>query len=175
MKNFLIATLIMIGISVFCGVVIISIGFGSVITQLNYIAKPIVCGNNVMDVTQHVDHPEDGETNWSVSIECVDNDTGARTDVTGLTQLVAGLIYSLLPMAGLVGLALLSWNKKQAQVNSPIVNGASEPPVHDDQENPQEEPDGIETKLARLKKLRENDLITEEDYQKKKEEILKFI
>jgi hypothetical protein len=168
MKSYLLGALVMLGISLFCGVIVISIGFGSFFPQMNQVAKPIVCGSNDMQVVQHVYSYRPGETSWTVTAYCVDAVTGAKTDVTGLTQFAAGAIYSVVP---LVVLILLNIRFRDKATNAP--EGDSSQPEHvveDPYENKGSA--GMAGKLEKLKELRESNLITEDDYQKKKNKIL---
>jgi hypothetical protein len=104
MKNRLYAVLAILGVSLFIGVVVISVGVGSVIPQLNQVAGPIVCGKSNLEVVQHVDRFRPGETYYSISAYCVDDTTGDKKDVTNLVQLVAGAIYSVIPFVVITSL-----------------------------------------------------------------------
>jgi hypothetical protein len=168
MKSYLVGALIMLGISLFCGVIVISIGLGSLITPLNQVAKPFVCGSNDMQVVQHVYSYRPGETSWSITAYCVDAATSVKTDVTGLTQFVAGVIYSVIP---LVVLIVLNIRYKDKATNTP--DGDFSRPEHVVEEPSENKGSaGMAGKLETLKKLRESNLITEDDYQKKKNRLL---
>jgi hypothetical protein len=168
MKAYLIFALILIGISLFCGIVVISIGIGSLFPQINQIAKPIVCGSDVMEVKQHVYHYRPGETSWTINAYCVDSTTGVKKDVTGLVQLVAGMIYSVIPLITLIILSIIFRDKGDKTQNEYV----SSPGLGSVQPYEHTESNGMKEKLEKLKQLRESNLITEEDYQKKKDEIL---
>jgi hypothetical protein len=87
---------IMLGISLFCGVVVVSGGLGGFFPQINQVAGPLVCGSAEMQVEQHVHSYRPGATSYTVSIYCIDPASGAKNDVTGQAQLIAGAIYSLI-------------------------------------------------------------------------------
>jgi hypothetical protein len=109
MKNTLYTILFILGVSLFCGIIVISIGFGSIFTQLNLVSEPVVCGSDNLDVVQHVNHYRPGETSWTISAYCVDS-KGVKKDVTGLVQVVTELIYSLIPLVIITGLMFKTWN-----------------------------------------------------------------
>jgi hypothetical protein len=164
MKNIIIAVLTMVGISLFCGVIVIAIGIGSAFPQLDQIAGPIVCGNNELQIVQHVSHYQPGETNWTISAYCVDDKTSEKRDVTNLVQLVAGAIYSVISLIVVVGFAIKYRNISSETTNSSkAVTGQTI--AHKDSGDAEE-------RLEKLKELRGSNLISEEDYQKKKGEIL---
>ena len=168
MRQTLMGILGILGVSLFCGVVIISIGLGSLITQLNLVAKPIVCGSDDMQVMQHVYSYRPGETSWTITAYCVDRTTRAKRDVTNLTQFVAGVIYSVIPFVVLLawGLSLRVEDAKAPEKNAsrPWATAASA------SENKGSE--GVAERLEAIEKLRESNTITEEDYQKIKNKIL---
>ncbi len=164
MKNTMIAVLTIVGISLFCGVIVISIGIGSVFPQLEQVAGPIVCGSHELQIAQHIRHYRPGETNWTISAYCVDGSTGEKRDVTNLVQLVAGAIYSLIPLVVMIGLAI-RYRNIPLETTSPSEVATARTIGRKDSGS-------IEERLEKLKELRESNLINEEDYQKKKDEIL---
>lgn len=135
-----------------------------------------MCGSQPLEVEQYVNNYRPGETSWSIRAYCV-TQTGVKVERTGWVQFVAGLIYSILPFIVLSVLALraMSARDKQAQdyYASKLKVPASPSPSAWDFSQPEPTPDSMEEKLAKLKRLRDGDLISAEDYQKKKDEILK--
>jgi len=166
MKNSLFIVLFIINIimSLTFGIFGIEIGLGSVFLQLNHIARPFVCGNDELEVVQHVDRFVPGETLYSISAYCVDSTTGDKEDVTNSVQLVAGVIYSVILFVVFTGLIFKYRDTLESKIA--ISRGL---PV---QTMRNERPSRVEKKLRKLKKLRESNLISEDDYQKKKDEIL---
>jgi hypothetical protein len=150
--------------SLICGIFVIEIGFGSVLLQLNQIAGPIVCSEGDLDVMQHVDRFTPGETYYSISAYCVDSITGDKREVTNSVQLAAGLIYSIILFVIFTRLII----KYRDTIESKIAmsKGISGQVVRN------ERPSSVEKRLRKLKKLRESNSINEDDYQKKKDEIL---
>ena len=175
MKNILFSLLGIFGISFFCGYVFFAIGMGSVFTELNQVARPFVCGSQPLEVEQYVNNYRPGETSWSIQAYCV-TETGEKMERTGWVQFVAGLIYSIVPFLILAALALrimLSRKKQEQEYPSLLKVPASPSPSAWDFSQPEPASDSMEEKLEKLKRLRDGDLISAEDYQKKKDEILK--
>lgn len=164
MKSTLYTVLAILGISLFCGVIVISIGFGSIFTELNQVSRPIVCGSNNLQVVQQVSHYRPGETSWTISAYCVDVETGVKKDVTLAVQLVTGVIYSLIPLAVIIGFMIKNRTTPEETISTEKVVTARTAENND--------LGSVEEKLEKLKELREADLITEADYQKKKDKIL---
>lgn len=163
-KLFIVLIASNIFMSLICGIFVIEIGFGSVILELNQIAGPIVCSEGDLDVVQHVDRFVPGETYYSISAYCVDSTTGDKKDVTDLVQLVAGLIYSIIPFVVITGLIV----KYRDTIENKIVMSKE----ITGQVVRKERPSRVEKRLRKLKRLWESNLISEDDYQKKKDEIL---
>ena len=92
--SIIVVILIILGSSLFSGFVVFAGGLGSFFPSLNQIAKPIVCGSDVMQVEQHVYSYKPGSTSYTITVYCINDTTGAQKDVTNQTQLVTGLIYS---------------------------------------------------------------------------------
>lgn len=161
---FIVLFIIDIFMSLIFGIFVIEIGFGSVILQLNQVAGPIVCGRGDLDVVQQIDRFVPGETYYSISAYCVDSTTGDKKDVTNLVQFVAGLIYSIILFAVITG--LLTKYRDTIENKIAMSKGITGQVVRS------ERPSRVEKKLRKLKKLRESNLINEDDYQKKKDEIL---
>lgn len=180
-KGFLGAALGLFAISFFCGYVFFAIGMGSLFTELNQVARPFVCGNQPLEVDQHVNSYRPGETSWSIQAYCV-TESGNRVERTGAVQLVAGLIYSIAPFLILAALALRAMLARKKQEQDTYVSKLKVPasPSTSAWDFSQPEPASVapvsgtlESKLEKLKSLRESNLISAEDYQKKKDEILK--
>ena len=171
MKGYLISALILLGLSLFCGFIGITIGIGSMVTPLNQIARPIVCGNQRMEIIQHKYSYRPGETTTSIEAYCVDDQTGQKVKRTGLVQLVSGIIYGLMIFA-VVGLALLLFAFKRRRLGTEAKGASSEPVVLDIATPDSVPSQTIDEKLRKLKQLHEANLITDQDFEKKKSEIL---
>jgi hypothetical protein len=120
LKDNIFIVLVVLGISLFFGFVIIA-GLGSFFPALNQVAKPIVCGSDVMHVDQHVYSFKPGSTSYTITVYCVDATTGVKKDVTNRAQLVIGLISSGVLFVPLIFLSYWGINKlrqKQATGNT---------------------------------------------------------
>ncbi len=107
--------LIILGSSLFCGFVVIAGGLGSFFPPLNQVAKPFVCGSDVMQVEQHVYSYKPGSTSYTITVYCVDGTTGAKKDVTNQAQSIIGLISSAILFVPFLFLVFLGINKIRQQ------------------------------------------------------------
>jgi hypothetical protein len=110
MRDKIIIALVVLGGSVFCGFVGIA-GLGSFFPLLNQVAKPFVCGTDVMQVVQHVYSYKPGSTSYTITIYCVDGTTGIKKDVTNRVPPVVGLISSAILFVPFLFLVFLGINK----------------------------------------------------------------
>jgi len=114
MKDNIVIALVVFGISLFCGFVGIA-GLGSFFPSLNQVAKPFVCGTNVMQVEQHVYSYKPGSTSYTITEYCVDGTTGAKKDVTNLAQSIIWLISSVILFVPFLFLVFRGINKIRQQ------------------------------------------------------------
>ena len=114
MKDNIFIALVVLGISLFFGFVVIA-GLGSFFPSLNQVAKPIVCGSDVMQVDQHVYSYKPGSTSYTITVYCVDGTTGAKKDVTNQAQSIMGLISSAILFVPFLFLVFLGINKIRQQ------------------------------------------------------------
>jgi hypothetical protein len=82
-------------ISLFLGIVIVSIALGSILPAINKISAPIVCTGDRVEIERAASNPRPGETFISLVISCVDKQTGVRQVKTFPMILASGVIYSL--------------------------------------------------------------------------------
>jgi hypothetical protein len=120
----------------FMGITVGSIGIGALFPAANLVAKPFVCPGGQMRVVSQDYHPSPVETVTTLTWYCVDNKTGAQTEL-GLfpMSLYAGTIYGLLFfLIVLLGMVLLA-NRRQAQASaSPGFNQAARGSLGRDEE-----------------------------------------
>ena len=93
----------------FTGIIIVSIGLGAVFPSINRISKPFVCPRGEMTLETQVYRPTPVETVTILNWYCVDEQTGAKTEI-GLLPLVlpSGIIFGLLFfVAALIGMMVL--------------------------------------------------------------------
>ena len=170
MKNALATGLLGLGISFFCGYLIVAVGLGSVCTSLYKVAAPIICRHNqYLEVVQHRYSWRPGATMWTATVYCVDPATGRKEDRTSLVKLVSGAIYGLgifvLLLPGIYRAA-----KRSAMKLAPAASGVG--PAATAESAPVR---SIAERMAKLKELHEANLITTNEYAQKKAEILREI
>jgi hypothetical protein len=95
-KHVGILALVLAVISLFLGIVIISIALGSIVPAINKISAPIVCSGDSVEIERYGSNPRPGETFVSLVISCVDQESGAREVKTLPMIVVSGIIYSLI-------------------------------------------------------------------------------
>lgn len=170
MRKAIVATLVGLGISFFCGYVIIAVGLGSVYTPLYKVAAPVICRDNqYLEVVQNRYSWRPGAVMWTATVYCVDPATGQKEDRTNLVKLVSGAIYGL----GIFVLLLPLMCRKTPRPAAERVPGA---PNREPSATAESAPvRSIDEKLAKLKQLHEANLITTREYEQKKAEILRDI
>jgi hypothetical protein len=95
--------LILFVFSLFCGIMIISIGMGNEFTAINKVMGPLVCNGGVKLEAAweyNVSHP--GKAIYDSQWVCVDDPAATALDVSLKTNLVAGTTYGLLMFAVLL-------------------------------------------------------------------------
>ena len=102
MKLGITTALIFLIFSLFCGIVIISIGTGNEFTAVNKVTGPLICGGGKLEAAweYNVSHP--GKTIYDSQWVCVDDTAGTALDASVKTNLIAGTIYGLLMFAALI-------------------------------------------------------------------------
>jgi len=89
-----------LGVSMFCGIILVAVALGAIIPKVvNPIAKPLVCSNGNLEITQNTTSYRAGESDTWTTDTCVDSATGQQQDVSFQTTLGAGVIYSLIIFA----------------------------------------------------------------------------
>ena len=89
-----------LGVSMFCGIILVAVALGAIIPRVvNPIAKPLVCSNGNLEITQNTTSYRPGESDTWTTDTCVDSTTGQQQDVSLQTTLGAGIIYSLIIFA----------------------------------------------------------------------------
>lgn len=158
----------------FMGVTAISIGFGALFPSMNLVAKPFICPNGKMDLTREVYNPYPGNTITTLTWYCVDEASGAKTEL-GIfpMSLYAGTIYGWL-FFGLVVLGMMIIANRRQKIGYEMPRA----PVRSIFESASYKPHLSENTLARMKELKElraANLINEAEYEEKRAEILKSL
>ncbi|MBI3740420.1 MAG: SHOCT domain-containing protein [Chloroflexi bacterium] len=156
-----------IGISLFIGGLIAWSG-GSVFPPLFNVAAPFVCDGKFSVETQEF-YPRPGEVDTTQTIFCDNPNTGKSNDITLQTIIVAGIVYSAIVFIPVVARIKLGRSIFQRSVDT-AQNVASPNEIYfvpgiKHSEDPSE-------KLKKLKEMREAGLITEQEYEAKRSEII---
>jgi hypothetical protein len=98
--------LFLLGISLFVGIVILSVGLGMAIAPLQGISAPLVCGGGEVERTADQYSYKPGQVGWEIGWHCIDRTTGERQDRTLAVIFASGTIYGLILFVGLIVWAL---------------------------------------------------------------------
>jgi hypothetical protein len=165
MKSLAARCLFGLGVGFFCGYVIISVGLGAAFPSLYKAATPIVCGKGQrLEAVLHRYSWRPGAVMQTATIYLIDESTGKKENCTGRVKLAAGAVYGL----GIFVLLVPALCRRssppaaaQAYGGRPAATGVSAPAP------------SIHERLAKLNKLRESELISSEEYEQKKADILR--
>ncbi len=93
-----------LGVSMFCGVILVAIAAGAVAPKvIDPIAAPLVCPHGQLVITQNTTSYRPGESDTWTTDTCVDAATSQQQDVSSQTMLAAGMIYSLIIFVIIMG------------------------------------------------------------------------
>jgi hypothetical protein len=166
--------------SIFMGITAVSIGLGALYPPLNLVAKPFVCPIGQMTYQESESNPLPGTTYTTIGWYCVDNhsETTKPLDIFQI-GVAAGTIYGLV-IAVLVLIAVVYIRRQNTGAGrqnyiTPAKHSAATG-NHSTGGHPAHQAAPFEDRLARmkeLKRLRSEQMISEAEYQKKRDEILK--
>jgi hypothetical protein len=171
MKLNLGSVLTMLGISLFTGFIIITIGLGAAVPVINRVAAPFACSRGKMQLETETSSYTPGQSTTTLNWLCVDESSGAQEPINFKVIMYAGLIYGLGLFVILIGATLGGVNWGGTSKTEPFVRqGQPDGPLF-----VARHPNALSTqqKLRELKELRSQDLISEQEYEMKRAEILK--
>lgn len=157
---------------IFMGVTVGSIGLGAAFPSLNLIAKPFVCPTGDMQLSTQSYQPTPVENVTTISWYCVDSKTGTQTELGVFPMsLYAGALYGLLLFVVVFAFMLISAGRRtstsddftragSAGISMPYIDKTAERTTR------------LEKRLVELKKLRDSNLISDDEFKKKRTEIL---
>ncbi len=158
--------------SLFLGFIVVGVAIGGIFPSTFRVFSPLVCnGKMVIEVKKYSYRP--GEVTTQNNFYCVNETTGEKRDISALTVVGGSLISS-----GIIFLGLFSWamirRLKRKQPEKPILPTAVHPSPPDSMPSAKTDPsiENLDDKLKKLKELRLADLISEQEYEAKKAEIL---
>lgn len=157
---------------IFMGITVGSIGIGAVVPSVNLISKPFVCPQGEMILETQDYHPSPVEVVTTLTWYCVNPQNGQRTEL-GLfpMSLYAGSIYGFLLFAVIYGVIIYSRRfpsaAKNRNLSSAFKNRGAAPPAQKTGAK-----NSAFERMQELKKLRDAGLITEEEFERKRLEII---
>ena len=92
------------GISLFVGVIIVSIGLGAAIPDIERVAAPLVCGGGSLQLESQSYSYRPGDVTTTRTWYCLEAGGGAPQDITWSVVFAAGLVYS-----AVIFVVLLIW------------------------------------------------------------------
>jgi hypothetical protein len=147
---------ILFGVSLFIGYVFFMAMIGAFFPAINQVSRPLLCdGEYSMDTVRS--NPRPGETVWSNQIYCDDK------DITFPSVMLTGLIFSL------VIFVILAFRSREHLLHSSDFGELSS-------DMKQTKKSGGKTaleRMAELKEMRDKNLISQAEYERKKDEIMK--
>ncbi len=159
-------------VSLFCGIIIVAIGFGAAFPVINRVAAPFACNGKKLELETEAYSYQPGQQTTTIDWFCVDEKTGVKEGASFQVILAAGLIYSLVIFAAFITRWLVV--KRPGKNMTPSASMSALPPAAVFSRK-NDGPESAWKRLEELKRLRASDLISDQDYEKKKAEILKDV
>jgi hypothetical protein len=169
----------------FAGVIGIGIGLGAAFPPLNFIAAPFVCPGGSMTYSSQGYTVSPVESVTTVSLNCVDAATGSATEVNMFpTVFYSGLIYGLIIFVVVLVIMAISANRRKAPqletyADSPGTVRAKEKAPQAGGLRRQDLMQAVaasttdpKVRLEKLKDMLSSGLITQQEYDQKKKDIL---
>ena len=159
---------IMIGVSLFLGLMCVSLG--TAFTPLMAVGGPLVCGGGEFGIDSQAYSYKPGQSGTTRHPYCIDGQTGKKKDVTFPLIVVDTLIYGSIVF---ILLAIVG-RKLKASVTRAVASAAA-PGATSINVLPgtmTSGRDGVQ-RLSELKEMRDSNLITDQEYERKKADILK--
>jgi len=165
MKKDLSMFYVAIVVSLFTGFIIVSVGIGALIPSMHKLTAPLICRGEVdVDTTRYSIRP--GETYWEHTIYCIK--TGGGVDEITFPAIgVTGLVSSVIIFAFLAyrWRDTLIVDKNDVGMSAAALKFTKKSDKQKKQGSPLE-------RLSELKKMRDGNLISEAEYDRKKSEIM---
>lgn len=156
---------ILVGASLFVGFVIISVAVGAVFPSLHKLAAPLIC-NGTVEVESIKYSYKPGQVGWDNHIYC--NSKAGRKEITFPAIGVTGLIASAIMF---VILGIWMRNSLFLPENFGVLANDLKPKKSSSGKN-KKDGSALE-RLSELKKMYDEELITKDEYEKKKADIMK--
>jgi hypothetical protein len=161
---------ILMGVSLFLGFVLFGVG-GLFIPSIYRISTSLICTDELEIEESRYDTPTEHTT--TVNIYCHTKTSGEEKNVTGKVYVISSLIYSLFTF--LVFCFIMLINRIRRNTVEEIQSPAATPGLMESfpyEVDARLSENDLRESLQRLKELRDDHLITEQEYENKKAEIL---
>jgi hypothetical protein len=157
---------ILAGISLFIGFVIIAVGIGAIFPSMHKLSAPLICGGEVeVESIRYSYKP--GQVGWEHHIYCVEH--GTEKEITfqaiGMTGLAASAMTFV--VLAILGRKSLTLPETFGELSTDLQPKRSAPTAR----GRKKEGTRLE-RLVELKRMYEANLITKEEYEKKKARIM---
>jgi hypothetical protein len=158
MKINVVGLLILAGISLFIGFVIISVAVGAIFPSMHKLTAPVLCSNGEVEVEVITYSYKPGQIGTDNHLYC--NDEEGRREITWAAIGVSGLFYS-----AIIFVLLLIWGRSLATLPANFGERAT------DLKRGKKGGSAME-RLAELKKMRDANLISQAEFERKKAKIM---
>jgi hypothetical protein len=156
---------ILIGASLFVGFVIISVAVGAIFPSLHKLTAPLICSGTVdVETIQYSYKP--GQVGWATTIYCAKN-SGERREITFAAIVVTGFIASAI-MFVIFGV----WMRKSLFLPENFGTLANDLKSKKGPALKSKKDGTALERLSELKKMYDENLITRDEYEKKKGKIM---
>jgi hypothetical protein len=158
-----------LGTSLFVGFIIVAIGIGAIFPSMHKLTAPFICNGEVQVESIRYSY-KPGQVGWEHHIYCTSD--GVQKEITfpaiGMTGLVASaIIFAYLAFRWRNQIILPENFGSLAADLKPVPPSPSVPK----KSNPKKQGSPLE-RLSELKKMRDENLISEAEYERKKNEIM---
>lgn len=156
------------GISLFVGFVIVAVAIGAIVPSMHKLTAPLICRGDVEVETIKYSY-KPGQVGWQHYIYCVNEQTGEKKEITFPAIGVTGLVASA------VIFAIIAYRMRSiiffSQDSDPHAADLKPKPVKTNGRKKKKEGRALE-RLSELKKMRDQNLISAAEYERKKTEIM---
>jgi hypothetical protein len=160
--------IILLGVSLFTGIILCAVAGGAIFPPAIRIGAPLVC-NEELALESREYTPEDGGVGIERTFYCQSAETGVKEDITIRLILTSGLIYSAIIFFVLLVMVVISRLRSSGRPTTAPTPATVAVPAATPA-NPGEAETAA--RLRHLQELRDSGLLTEQEYETKRAEIL---
>ncbi|MEW6031039.1 MAG: SHOCT domain-containing protein [Chloroflexota bacterium] len=156
------------GVSLFVGFVIIAVGLGAIFPSMHRLSAPLICRGEVKVESIRYSY-KPGQVGWEHHIYCVNEQTGEEREITfpaiGMTGLIASAILFVFFAFRMRKSLVLPENFGELATDL-------KPQTANKSSGRKKKGGSPLERMAELKKMRDANLISEAEYERKKAEIM---